>query len=301
MSNVIWKEIRSTFQRNDSMVYQLVMVNVVIFLLLQLVRLPFYFMNLNMNIDEFRNDLGLPASFNTLLHQPWTMITYMFTHFEFMHIVYNLLLLFWFGKVLTEFAGHRRLLPVYLLGGISGGFLYMIAYNIFPVFHDSLSEARAWGASASVMAIIFAAVTLVPDYTMFLFFFGAVKIKWIALVLVIIDVISIPDSNAGGHIAHLGGALFGFLYVRQLQSGRDLGLLINNIGDVVTTFFKRDPKLKVSYRKNENSTSSSITNQSTNDQSRIDAILDKISQSGYNSLSKEEKEFLFKLSKDDSK
>ncbi|MCY7411049.1 MAG: rhomboid family intramembrane serine protease [Chitinophagales bacterium] len=301
MSNVIWKEIRSTFQRNDSMVYQLVLVNAVIFLLLQLLRLPMYLINLDYNITAFTNDLGLPASFTTLLHQPWTMFTYMFTHFEFMHIVFNLLLLFWFGKVLTEFAGHRRLLPVYLLGGICGGFFYMIAYNIFPVFDDSVNEARAYGASASVMAIIFAAVTLVPDYTMFLFFFGAVKIKWIALVLVIIDLISIPDSNPGGHIAHLGGALFGFLYVKQLQSGRDLGIVINNVGEAISNFFKRGSKLKVSYRKNEKSNSFFQTKQTPSEQERIDTILDKISQSGYESLTKEEKEFLFKVSKDDLK
>src|SRR6185503_1893723 len=124
---------------------------------------------------------------------------------------------------------------------------------IFPVFTPAVSDARAWGASASVMAIVFAAVTLVPDYTMFLLLFGAVRIKWIALVLVIIDIISIPSSNAGGHIAHLGGALFGFFYVKQLQSGRDLGAGMNRVGDRVANVFKKKSDLKVTYRGKERS------------------------------------------------
>jgi membrane associated rhomboid family serine protease len=305
MSNVIWKELRQTFQRHDRMVYQLIIINVVIFLGLNLIQLPYFFAGKTFSVDSFRFDLGLPANVHTLMHQPWTLITYMFTHFEFMHILYNMLLLYWFGKILSEFAGNKKIFPVYLLGGICGGLLYMAAYNLLPVFSGAVSEARAWGASASVMAVIFAAVTLVPDYTMFLLLFGAVRIKWIALVLVVIDIISIPSSNAGGHIAHLGGALFGFFYVKQLQSGRDMGAGMNRIGDRLANMFRKKTDLKVSYRGKERSTVSSFFSNKqsvhTSKQERLDSILDKISQAGYESLSKEEKDFLFNVSKEDEK
>ncbi len=302
MRNVIWKELRQTFQRNDRMVYQLIAINIVIFLGLNLIRLPYFFGGRTFDVESFRFDLGLPANMQMLLHQPWTMITYMFTHFEFTHILYNVLLLYWFGKILTEFAGNKKILPVYLFGGICGGIFYIAAYNILPVFSVAVSDARAWGASASVMAIIFAAVTLVPDYTMFLLLFGAVRIKWIALVLVIIDIISIPSSNAGGHIAHLGGALFGFFYVRQLQHGRDLGSGLNRFGDRLANIFRKKSDLKVSYRGKEKSTVSSYLTRPivhTTKEARLDSILDKISQSGYESLQKEEKDFLFNVSKED--
>jgi len=303
MANVIWREIRSTFQRRDRMVYQLLFINVVVFLVLNLLRIPFYFMNVPFDIYEIRNYLGLPADIKTLVSQPWTLVTYMFTHIEFMHILFNMLVFFWFGKILAEFAGNKKILPVYLLGGITGGLLYIAAYNVFPVFGNSVSDARAWGASASVMAIVFAATTLVPDYTMFLLLFGAVRIKWIALVLVVLDLISLPTDNPGGHIAHLGGALFGFFYIKQLQRGRDPGSRINSIADRIANIFKRKPDLKVTYRRKEKSTVSSGYQQKLpgkNDkQAKLDTILDKISQAGYDSLSKEEKDFLFRMSKED--
>lgn len=301
MGNVIWREIKQTFQRNDRMVYQLIAINVVVFLGLNLIRIPYFFGGQSFEADVFRFDLGLPASLHTLLYQPWTLASYMFTHFEFTHILYNVLLLYWFGKILSEFAGNKKILPVYLLGGLCGGIFYIVSYNVFPVFSGSLNEARAWGASASVMAVVFAAVTLVPDYTMFLLLFGAVRIKWIALVLVIIDIISLPSSNAGGHIAHLGGAFFGYFFVKQLQRGRDLGAGFNIIGDRVTNLFRKKTELKISYRGKERSTVTSFLKkpavQSTKEE-RLDLILDKISQSGYESLSKDEKDFLFNVSKD---
>jgi membrane associated rhomboid family serine protease len=303
MGNVFWKEIRGTFQRRDRMVYQLLFINGVLFLAIQLLRIPFFFLRVPFQIGVFSDYLGLPASLSTLLHEPWTLITYMFTHFDFFHILFNLLVFFWFGKILVEFAGNKKVLPVYLLGGIAGGLLYIASYNVFPVFDESVSQARAWGASASVMAIVFAATTLVPDYTMFLFLFGAVRIKWIALGLVLLDLISIPNGNAGGHIAHLGGALFGFLYIKQLQRGRDVGAFINSIGDRLANWVRKKPDLKVTYRRKERSTVSSSYQHppavKNDNQTKLDSILDKISQTGYESLSKEEKDFLFRMSKED--
>jgi membrane associated rhomboid family serine protease len=303
MSNVIWREIRSTFQRRDRMIYQLILVNVAVFLAIGLARVVLYFMNVPFGVTQFSRYLGVPADLKVLLHQPWTLITYMFTHFDLLHILFNLLIFFWFGKILSEFAGNKKILPVYLLGGLSGALLYVAAYNVFPVFHDSVGVARAFGASAGVMAIVFAATTLVPDYTMFLFLFGAVRIKWIALALVVIDIISIPSSNAGGHIAHLGGALFGFFYVRQLQRGKDPGSLVNWAADRISNLVRKKPDLKVTYRRKEKTTVGNSYQQKNagghDKQQKLDTILDKISQSGYESLSKEEKDFLFRMSKEE--
>jgi hypothetical protein len=226
----------------------------------------------------------------------------MFTHGEVMHILFNMLVLYWFGKILTEFLGNRKILPLYLLGGISGAILFIASYQLFPIFHAAVPEARAWGASASVMAVMIAAATLVPDYTMFLLLIGPVKIKWIALIAVVLDLISIPSSNAGGHIAHLGGALFGFVFIRQMQKGRDLSSGINWLIDKSANLFKPKTPLKVSYRTKEKSTKQSAgkTVVQSSKQERLDSILDKIAQSGYDSLTKDEKEFLFKVSKEES-
>jgi len=300
-SNTIWTEIRQTFKRNDRMVYQLIAVNVIVYLGLNIIGLPYFLAGKSFDVDSFRFYLGVPADVRQLLRQPWTIITYEFTHFEFTHILFNMLMLYWFGKFLSEFLGNKKILPLYIIGGLVGASLFIITYQVFPVFSSAIPEARAWGASASVMAIMIAAATLVPDYSMFLLLFGPVKIKWIALVLVLLDLISISTDNPGGHIAHLGGALFGFTYIRQLQSGRDLLQGVNWLFDSIANLFVKKPAIKISYS-SKNKSSSSASQKKVlvvSKQERLDNILDKIAQSGYESLNKEEKDFLFNVSKED--
>jgi len=191
--------------------------------------------------------------------------------------------------------GEKRLLSLYILGGLCGGFLYILAYNIFPRFNDVLPIARALGASASVMAIIVGIATKVPNYTVNLIFLGNVKLKYIAIVFVSLDLISFQDGNAGGHIAHLGGALFGFFYIRQLNQGKDWSIWFYKWASAFRSLFKGSGKrkIKVVYNKKSGKTAHA---KKRSDQAVVDTILDKISKSGYDSLTKEEKDILFKAS-----
>lgn len=301
-NNSLWNEIRQTLLSNNSVVLQLIAINVAVFLLISIARLIFWLSGNGLDTYYFKDFLGVPSDLGTLLHQPWTLVTHMFTHGEIFHILFNMLLLYWFGTILTEFMGVRKILPVYILGGLAGAILFIISYQLFPVFNAVVPEARAWGASASAMAIMVAAATLVPDYVIFLIFLGPVKIKWIALVTVVIDLISIPSSNAGGHIAHLGGALFGFFFVKQMQQGRDLSIGVNWLFDKVVSLFEHRQPLKVSHRNRKRPLKSTAKKSSTPSarQEKLDSILDKIALSGYESLTKEEKEFLFLVSKEES-
>ena len=229
--------------------------------------------------------LRLPSYLPKLLHHFWTPLTYMFLHAGFLHILFNMLWLYWMGQIFEEYLGNKRTIGLYLLGGLAGGFMFVLFYNIFPFFAPYVEGTTTVGASAAVMAIVVGTATLVPDYTIYMMLIGPVKIKWVALVIVIVDFLGIVGLNAGGEISHLGGALFGFVYVKQLQRGNDwVGFFTN--------FFKPRAKLKVASKNN------SKTGGSTPRQEEIDRILDKISQSGYDSLNKQEKEILFRASKD---
>lgn len=229
--------------------------------------------------------LHLPADAVALLFKPWTIITYMFTQQGFFHILFNMLWLFWLGMIFLDFLKKRQFVFVYLGGGIAGGILYLLAYNLIPTFQADAYRTVLIGSSASVSAIVFAAATLLPDYAIRMLFFGNVKLKYLALVFIVLDMLAVAGLNAGGSIAHIGGALFGFLYIRQLQNGRDWSSLFAR---------KRAGKMRVvrNSRNKQPSEESLVPNQEV-----IDRILDKISQSGYESLTKAEKEALFKASK----
>lgn len=231
-----------------------------------------------------REYVGLPASISKLPERFYTIFTYMFFHDGILHILFNMLGLFWFGNIFMNFLKSRQFHFVYLAGGLFGGLFAVAVLNVFPVYAGGLSGVTIVGASAAVMAIIFAAATLVPDYTIMLLFFGEVKIKWIAIIYFFLDFISIGSVNAGGSLAHIGGALLGFVYIKRLQSGSDWSKL-----------FERKPKLKVV--RNEKPVKKPEFKGGVSQQ-EIDAILDKISTSGYDKLTAAEKEKLFKASKD---
>ncbi len=283
--------LKSKLRLSDTLT-RLILLNVAVFLavnlgmtLLRLFVLPTGW------LDTLSNRLAVPASVTTLLRQPWSLVTYQFMHHNLLHILFNMLWLYWMGRIFVEFLSQRRLLGVYITGGIAGAALYIVFYNIFPLFSQVVDHAYAIGASASVLAITVAVATLVPDYTIFLLFLGPVRMKYIALVTIAIDLISISGSNAGGHIAHLGGALFGFLYIRQLRGGRDMVGWVGTVTDRVQGLFRRQPRMRVSYRRSEDPSKPASADQET-----IDRILDKISRAGYGSLTKEEKDILFRAS-----
>jgi len=201
-----------------------------------------------------------------------------------------MIVFYWLGKLLTEYLGNEKLWATYILGGLTGAVFYLLAYNLFPAFSGTGSQLM--GASAGVIAVMVAAATLLPDYTVQLILFGPVRLKYIALFSILLYAISIPDGNAGGNIAHLGGALFGFVMVKQLQKGNDITAWLVKL-------FTRSgkPKMKVVANKRKTANEEAYNTEKKNHQEMIDQILDKISQSGYSSLSAEEKEILFKASK----
>jgi hypothetical protein len=205
-----------------------------------------------------------------------------------------MLWLYWFGRIFLEYLDQRKLVAVYLLGGISGALLYILSFNIFPAFSGVVAESVAIGASASVMAIVIAIAAYVPDYTVQLFLFGRIKIKYMALAIFILTSIMDFSVNSGGKLAHIGGALFGYLYTLNLRQGRDIGKGINKILDFFATIFKPRKKLKVTHKKAADEYE--YNRIKVEHQSSINIILDKISKGGYDSLTKEEKATLFKES-----
>jgi membrane associated rhomboid family serine protease len=240
--------------------------------------------------------LMVPSRPVELLSRPWTLITYMFTHFSFMHILFNMLILYWFGRIFLQYLTGRQLLTTYLVGGLAGAFLYLIFLNSFPGLRLPLGTSML-GASAAIMAIVIAISAYAPDYSMNLLFIGPVKLKYIALFYIIADVLMIASDNAGGNISHLGGAMYGLWFTSQFKKGRDPGKWLNRLLDFIFNLFRPRPKLNVTYRKNAPLISDFDYNKSkVAQQKEIDRILDKIARAGYESLTKQEKEILFSMS-----
>jgi membrane associated rhomboid family serine protease len=287
-------ELRQTFRSGDTL-NMLLLTNLIIFLLINILEA---FLKL-LTIDSFvsgtlLNLLSVPASISKLVVQPWTLITYQFLHYNFFHILFNLLWLFWMGKIFMEYLGGKRLLSTYILGGIAGAILFIIAYNVFPLFRQELPVAQALGASASVLAITIAIAAYVPDYTLHLILIGPVKLKYIALVTVILDLLSVSGNNAGGHIAHLGGALYGYIFAVNLKKGRNIASWFDRIANGIKNLFT-SRKMKV-VKKDRPLTDDEYLHNKKASQERIDSILDKISRSGYGSLTAEERDILFNYS-----
>ncbi|HRH66828.1 MAG TPA: rhomboid family intramembrane serine protease [Bacteroidia bacterium] len=294
MATSISENIKRQFSASDTL-QRLLIVNVAVFVIVRLVNsLSSLYMVPLLEFETVSNWVAVPASTVQLLKKPWTLLTYMFYHWDFMHILFNMLWLYWMGKIFQEYLGNKKLLNTYLLGGISGALVYILAYNIFPLFASSVGISYTLGASASVLAVSVATATLLPEYSIHLMFFGAVRLKWIAIVSILLDLINVSGSNAGGHIAHLGGALFGFIYIRQLQKGTDISAWLTKLIDLLTPGKKS--KMKVSHSRKRSD--EDFTASKRNKQERLDGILEKISKSGYGSLTTEEKDFLFNASKE---
>lgn len=234
---------------------------------------------------------AVPSDISVLAEKPWTVFTYMFLQEQFWHLFFNMLMLYYGGKIFLQYLSQKQLLITYIVGGIAGALFFILAFNAFPVFENIKDSAFALGASASVLSILVAAATYQPEYQINLFLLGPIKMKWVAIVFVIIDFLSITNGNAGGHIAHLGGALWGYLYAYMLRKNFDIYLI-----------FKRRPRIKVKYRNKENFQQRPKTDEQYNaervqEQKETDRILEKIAKNGYSSLNEKEKEYLFRQSK----
>ena len=300
MANKIVGEIRESFRERSSLT-KLIYINLGVFLFVRIAFVLFSLFNSGATLagkegyfnTEFLNYLMVPSNLNTLLFRPWTPFTYMFLHFGFLHILFNLLMLYWFGRIFLQYLNQKQLLTTYLLGGLSGATLFVAAYNLFP----GLSDGVALGASAAVMASVISISFYVPDYTIYIPIIGEVKLKYVALFYVGLDVLQIASENAGGHIAHLGGALYGYFFAMQMKQGKDVGKRFSAFFDNIATLFSRKPKMRVSYKSQAKKMTDFDYNKSkAQTQKEIDIILDKIAKSGYNSLTKSEKETLFKVS-----
>jgi membrane associated rhomboid family serine protease len=294
------EEFKSAFQRYNNAHVQLIIINILMFVALGVVMVISLVSGFDSIFEKIHDQFRIPARFSEFITRPWTIITYMFTHdlSGILHILFNMLVLYWFGRLFVEYLGSDKLIALYFLGGLAGAIAYLMAYNLIPFFVERSQQVNIGmvGASASINAIVVATAVLVPNYTFFLLFFGPVKIKYIAGITVFLSFLGSVGSNAGGNIAHLGGALIGFIYMKQLQSGVNWGGWITMTIDWFRDLFKPRSRVKVSYR-NESTAPKKSGGKPSVSQDELDAILDKISAGGYESLTKEEKEKLFNASK----
>ncbi|GGW87613.1 rhomboid family intramembrane serine protease [Salegentibacter mishustinae] len=290
-----------------TVVEKLIAINVLVFFLFFLFRTIAYLFQLPS--DFLLEWFVFPKEPGEFIFKPWSIITYSFLHGGIWHILSNMLILYFSGIYFLNYFSPKRLLNYFFLGVIMGALVYMLSYNLFPAF-QSMGRSYLIGASAGVMAVLVGIATYIPNMRVKLLLIGSIKFWYIAAFLVALDIIQIPMSNAGGHLAHLGGAALGYVYTKQLQKGNDIGSWFEKIMDSFASLFKtteRKAKMKTVYRKNTNKKSateqrkpfSSRKLDKDEKQKQIDAILDKISKSGYDSLSKSEKDFLFKAGKED--
>jgi len=286
-------EIKTSFKSGNALI-KLIYINIAVFLAVKLIGVFVTLLQLNYKIAPVYW-LAVTADLSSLMYKPWTVFTYMFVHEQFLHILFNMLWLFWFGQIFLGYFSEKKLVSLYFLGGLAGALFYIIAFNAFSIYNPAIPMI---GASASVIAIVVAISFYIPDHTINLMFIGPVKLKYLALASILIDLLSITSSNAGGHIAHLGGAFFGYLYISQMKRGKNITKGFDRFMDKVVSIFKPRPKVKVSYRRPINDLDRDIEyNKSKKEkQKEVDKILDKIAKSGYDSLSKNEKETLFKNS-----
>lgn len=280
-------------------VTRIIAINVAVYLVFALAYVLFWLFQATPLIAGAEQYFFLYAKFSNFIKQPWGIITYMFFHAGFFHLLFNMLWLYWLGMLLHEYLGNTRVYQAYFIGGLFGGVLYILAYNIFPVFSANLDSSYALGASAGVLAVVVATATLLPRHTILLFGIIPIQLRYIALVSVLIDLVNIPTDNPGGRIAHLGGALSGFLFIKYLYTNNTFTNSIHQVSESIKKIFKVKSKsnLKVHHKAAKGNVTPQATFNKPN-QADVDAILDKISKSGYESLSKKEKEILFKASED---
>jgi membrane associated rhomboid family serine protease len=287
-------ELKNNFKQGNNLI-KLIYINVAIFVIVNFISLV-YFLFTKVSLDPlFGYFINFPSSIIAFVYKPWTIVTYMFMHADIWHILFNLLWLYWFGQIFLIYLDQKKLLSVYLLGGICGALLYALAYNALPAFNLERYGSSLVGASAAIMAVVFAIAAIVPNYTINIFIFGPVKLKYIAIFSIIIDMLSIQSGNAGGHIAHLGGALFGYYFAVRYNKGKDITKGFTRFLDGIFSLFKPRYKMKVGYKKPVDDFEYNKTKVEM--QKEMDRILDKIAKGGYNSLSKDEKDFLFRSSK----
>ena len=282
-----------------SMLLRLIFINIGVFVLLYVVAIGAKLFNAGTDVVQW---VSLPSNLLLLVRRPWTLVTYMFAHLGFLHILFNMLWFYWLGRIFMEFFSPKQLTGLYLLGGWGGAVLYLLAYNLLPYFAGS--QSLLIGASASVIAVVVATAVYAPDYKIGLLFLGEVSIKWVAIVTVAIDVMGLEGGNIGGNIAHIGGALVGAWYALRIKAGRDITRPLNALIDCVVGMFNGRSLTSVKWPKKgktatpqQPSSPSHHRPQDSVSEEELDTILGKIKVSGYDALTDEEKDKLFKASR----
>jgi membrane associated rhomboid family serine protease len=296
-----WDSLVRRFKQG-SIVTRLIYINVAVFLIL---RLTLVILRMaHQETDWFIQLFEMPSDWPTILVRPWTVLTYMFVHLKLMHLLLNLLWLYFFGGLFLRWFNARQLGGLYILGGLFGGLFFALFFNLLPVQEGVEGSVYLMGASASILALGIAVSFYRPNEPIQLFMFGSLKLKYIAIIMIVIDVLSLNDINAGGSLAHLGGALAGLAFGFSLRKGRDLTSFVNPVINWFVNLFPSHRKMKVTYKrsKSEHVNKSVDVDQEFRDKKKeeidqMDAILDKIKQSGYESLSEKEKKQLFDFSK----
>ena len=290
-------DLKNGFNRG-SISLQFIYINAGVFVVTTLVSV--FLMLFNMGGASWMEYLELPAYIPQLLSRPWTLFTYMFLHNGALHLLFNMLWLYWFGQLFLSFFSARHFRGLYLLGGLCGGLFYLLAYNVFPYFTPYIYGSYLLGASASVLAVVVATAVREPEYRVNFMFIGAVRLKYVALFMVVTDLLFVTSGNGGGHIAHLGGALAGWWFAWSLRKGTDVTKWINVVFDWFTGGFRvklkpKKPKMKVN--RGGRAEDYDYNARKKRQSEEIDRILDKLKQSGYSSLTNEEKKRLFDASK----
>lgn len=282
--------------KNGDVLVKFLFINIVVFLVIKVIKV--FFTLFNVYAFDLITFLGVPSALSPLLHRFWTPFTYMFVHEQFWHLLFNMLWLYWFGRIFLQYFSGRTLGSLYVLGGLGGAFLYVVAFNTVPYFID-LGPNWMIGASAAVMAIVMGAAFYRPNVHLNLFLLGQVRIVYIAVAVFLLDFLSLGSgTNEGGHVAHIGGAIIGYIFATQYKKGRDITGWVSKMLDGLANLTKprrKKSRLKVQYRRAE--TDMEYNERKHSEQAEIDAILDKLKQSGYSNLSPEEKKRLFDASK----
>ncbi|WP_291722253.1 rhomboid family intramembrane serine protease [Bernardetia sp.] len=300
------ERIKYEWNKSDNTLMRVIMINVAVYLLLATVIIIAKFGGVPILGDITAKVFFLPADISDLAFRPWTLLTYGFAHSigDIFHIVFNMLVLFWFGQIVVSEIGSNRFLGLYIWGILAGAVAFLLLFNFVPYFTDLKNGTVLIGASAGVYAVVVAAGTLLPNVKMNLFLLGEVSLKWIAMGYIILSFVSLAGGNAGGNMAHLGGALIGYLFIVQYRKGNDWSKPIVGVTSFFANLFKRKPKMKAykggasSYKADDsNRQKQARAKKSTEEQNQIDEILDKISASGYESLTQKEKQILFQASK----
>ena len=274
---IFFDKISSEFKLSSNL-NKIIYLNIIFFVIIKVCSSIFFLFEINTN--EFFNKLYLPAEINLIKLQPWSIFSFMFIHLNFVHLIFNMLWLYFIGNIFLQWLDDKQLIFIYLLGGISGGLFFVLCYNYIPLLQKNIENTLALGASASIFAIMMAITIYKPDHKIQIPFIQKIKLKNITIFLTIYYIVSLSGGNTGGYLAHIGGGIFSFIYMKQLNTSK-----------IFKSIFKNSSKF------NEKD-SDYIYNQKQNKKNKeIDIILEKISKSGYKSLNKKEKEILFKSSK----